>query len=411
MIQPPRGFKDILPPQSYILAEIEKRARDIFSIFNYSEIRLPTLEYYELFVKSTGQTTDIVEKEMYKFEDVSGRLLSLRPEGTPGVIRAYINNSMHLSGKKTKFFYIGNMFRAERPQAARYREFEQIGVEYIGDSTPYSDAELILMLDMLIKSTNVFDYRIEINSIGCDKCRKKYKEKLISHLSSKELCDDCKRRLYRNTLRVLDCKVDRDKFSDIPRIELCDECLQHHSTLKRILDANGINYFENHLLVRGLDYYTKTVFEFKTELLGSQDAIAAGGRYDNLVKSMNGPDVAGAGWALGAERLCMLIEKKGLTLTDKKTKVFIVSQKGFEDKAFEILSILRKNSIISDLAAPLKSMKAQLRSADSNSADYVIIIGEEEVKNNIYSIKNLQNGIQEKKSLDEIINLLKKNGG
>ncbi len=411
MIQSPRGFKDILPPQSDVFTEIEKKAREIFRIFNYSEIRIPTLEHYELFIKSTGDTTDIVEKEMYKFEDASGRILALRPEGTPGVVRAYINNSMHLSGKKTKFFYIGNMFRAERPQAGRFREFEQIGVEYIGDETPYADAELIIMFDMLIKSIGIYDYRIEINSIGCHNCRKKYREKLISYLSSKTLCDDCKKRLERNALRVLDCKIDREKFLDIPKIELCDTCAQHYSTFKKILDENEIKYIENHLLVRGLDYYTKTVFEFKTELLGSQDAIGAGGRYDNLVQSMGGPDLPGAGWAIGVERLVMLIEKKGSSLTNKKAKVFIISQKGLEDKAFKILCLLRKNLIISDLASVLKSMKAQLREANSNSADYVIIVGEDEIKTDLYSIKNLKNGIQEKKNLNQIIKLLKNNGG
>ncbi|MCX7641022.1 MAG: histidine--tRNA ligase [Elusimicrobiales bacterium] len=408
MIQPPRGFKDILPPQSDIFTSIEKIAREIFKIFNYYEIRLPTLEYYELFIKSTGETSDIVQKEMYKFEDSNGRLLALRPEGTPGIVRSYINNSMHISGKKTKFFYIANMFRAERPQAGRYREFEQIGAEYIGDSTPYADAEIIIMLDTILKELKLSDYKIEINSIGCSNCRVKYKKTLIEYLKSKQLCKDCKIRVEKNPLRILDCKIDKENLLDTPKIQLCEECITHHNSLKEILKENNIDFEENHLLVRGLDYYTKTVFEFKTNLLGSQDAIGAGGRYDKLVASMNGPDVAGTGWACGVERIAMLIEKKQIKIIKEIPKIFIVSQPNFENYAFKILNELRKNKIPVDYAGFGKTIKSQFRTSDSNAVDYVIIIGENEIKESYISLKILKESKQIKIKKDELINFFLK---
>lgn len=406
-MQPPRGFKDILPPESEIFSVIENKAREIFKIFNCYEIRIPTIEYHELFIKSSGETTDIVQKEMYKFEDSSGRTLALRPEGTPGVARAFINNSLHLSGRKTKFFYIANMFRAERPQAGRYREFEQIGVEYLNEDTPHSDAELILMFDLLLKTLSIKNYIIEINSIGCDKCRPQYKQKLIEFLSKKDLCNDCKIRLSKNPLRILDCKIDKDKLSDVPKISLCNDCSNHYEKLKKLLTDSKIIFKENHLLVRGLDYYTRTVFEFKTSLLGSQDAIGAGGRYDKLISSMGGPQVSGSGWAAGVERILLLMEKENINILTKKPLVFIVSQNGFEDYAFLIANELRNNGIICDVAPIGRSMKAQFRSADSNNADYVIIIGEEEIKTSVLSIKDLKKSIQNKLTLADIIKLLK----
>ena len=407
MLNPPRGFKDIIPPQSELFTHIENTARDIFKVFNYLEIKTPTLEYKELFIKSTGEGSDIVQKEMYIFSDPSNRVLALRPEGTPGVVRAFINNSMHMWGKKTKFFYIANMFRAERPQAGRYREFEQIGVEYLGEKEPYADAEVIIMLDTFLKKLLLSDYKIEINSLGCRECRSRYKEEIISYLSKKDLCNDCRIRLSKNPLRVLDCKVDRDQFSDIPRMDLCRECLIHYNKLKELLNKSGIEFYENHLLVRGLDYYTRTVFEFKTDLLGSQDAIGAGGRYDNLVSSMGGPDIPGIGWACGVERILMLIEKKGLTPQKREKKVFIIAQPGYEDHAFEITNRIRANSIICDTAPWGRSMKAQFRSADSNNADYAIIIGEDEVKNSYLTIRNLKNSTQIKIEQSRVIDFLK----
>lgn len=400
-----RGFKDILYPNSYIMSIIENTSRDIFGLYNYKEIRIPTVEYYDLFIKSTGQTTDIVEKEMYKFEDQSKRLIALRPEGTPSIIRAYINNNLNLKGESTKFFYIGNMFRAEKPQAGRFREFEQIGAENIGDPTPFADAEVILMLAKIIKELNINSYTIEINSIGCDDCRKKYREILISHLKEIELCNICRDRLNRNPLRVLDCKIDKEKFKNLPKIDLCDECKKHYEKVKDLI-GKELNFNENPFLVRGLDYYTRTVFEFKTNLLGSQDAIAAGGRYDNLVKNMGGPHAPSVGWAMGVERILILMEKEGFKV-DEKSLCFVIAQnENLSPKAFEIVQLLRNNKVKTDFTFNSR-IKSQLRKANSNNAKIAIIIGENEVKENKFTIKNLITGEQYAISFENLIEKIK----
>lgn len=408
MINTVRGFRDILYPESLIFYHIEKTSRKIFEHFNYKEIIIPTVEYQELFVKSTGETTDIVEKEMYVFSDSSNRTLALRPEGTPGIIRVYINHKLNLKGETTKYYYIANMFRAERPQAGRFREFRQIGAEFIGNSSPFADAETIIMLDNIFKFLNLSDnYSVEINSIGCSECRKKYREKLVSYLSRIDLCNQCKLRLNRNPLRILDCKTDREKLKDVPEIELCESCADHYTKLKKILSENNINFTENKLLVRGLDYYTRTVFEFKTRMLGSQDALAAGGRYDNLVKSMGGPDAPSVGWAMGVDRIAILIEKLEVFKPEKKLTFVICADKKYDEKAFEILKILRENGINADFHDFESSVKSQFRHANSNNASYAIIIGEEEVKQSKFTLKNLKNSTQNMFTLEEIIKKLK----
>ncbi len=402
-----RGFKDILPPDSYKMSFVENVAKEVFERFNYKEIRIPTVEYYDLFIKTTGETTDIVEKEMYKFEDQSKRVLALRPEGTPGVARTYINNKLNLKGENTKYFYIGNMFRAERPQAGRYREFEQIGAECIGVSSPYADAEVIIMLDMILKKIGIRSYSIEINSLGCNECRKKYREILINYLKNLYLCDICKTRLERNPLRVIDCKTDRDKFKDVPSIELCNDCRKHYETLKNVLTQSNISFNENPLLVRGLDYYTRTVFEFKTNLLGSQDAIAAGGRYDDLIKNMGGHYAPSVGWAIGCERIILLMDKENIKLVEKDLCFVVCMDEKYSDYAFGVLSKLRENNIRSDFSDFSSSLKSQLRAANSNNARYAIIIGEDEYNSGFLSFKDLKSSSQKKLGVDEIINLLK----
>ena len=405
MYQTLRGFKDILYPQSSLMSRVEDTAKKIFEIYNYKEIRIPTIEYYELFVKSTGETSDIVEKEMFKFEDSSKRIIALRPEGTPSVIRSYINNSLHLRGDSTKFFYIGNMFRAERPQSLRFREFEQIGVENIGDPTPYADAEVILMLDRILKELNIKSYTVEINSIGCNDCRKKYRDVLLSYFKKIKLCDICGKRLERNPLRILDCKTDKEKFKDLPSIKLCSGCNKHYEKLKEIL--SGLVLFkENKLLVRGLDYYTQTVFEFKIETHGSQDAIAAGGRYDNLVRDMGGPDAPSVGWAMGVERVVTLLEKENFTLSEKPLCFIIVQNNDYASYAFKIGVSLRENGIRTDFMFN-GSMKSQFRKANSNNAKVAIIIGEDEVKTKNITLKNLRTGEQFKVEEEKLLTKIK----
>jgi histidyl-tRNA synthetase len=406
-----RGFRDILPPFSELITEIEMASRNIFDLYNYKEIRIPTVEYYQLFLKSTGETTDIVEKEMYKFTDSSNRELAIRPEGTPGVARAYINNNLNLSGKNTKFFYIGNMFRAERPQAGRFREFEQIGLEYINTNSPYSDAETILVLNHILKKLDINSFSIEINSIGCQECRYKYREKLLNYLNSKKdlLCNSCKTRMDRNPLRTLDCKIDKEILNDIPKIDLCDNCLSHHNVLKNILSKANVNFKENKMLVRGLDYYSRTVFEFKTDLLGSQDAIAAGGRYDNLIKNMGGMNAPAVGWAMGVDRVAMLIEKKE-GLKEKKPLVFLVCMnKEIAEYCFMEAQALRDEGISCDFSDFTSSIRSQMRAADNSQAKFAIIIGDDEFKNNFFSLKDLKEKKQIQFKKEELLKYLKEN--
>lgn len=392
MIHSLRGFKDILPPESDLFSKIETAAREIFAIYRYQEIRIPTIEYKELFVKSTGDTTDIVEKEMYTFEDQGKRLLAIRPEGTPGVVRAYIENNQNQSPKNSKFFYIGSMFRAERPQAGRYREFTQIGIENLGNGSPFADAETIIILIKLLEKTGISDYCIEINSMGCNKCRSIYRENLLSYLkaNSAYLCNLCKVRIDRNPLRALDCKTDSKYFAEkAPKISLCSECDRHFSMTQELLKISNITFKLNPHLVRGIDYYTRTVFEVKSSSLGSQDAIAGGGRYDNLVKSMGGPDTPAVGWAMGIDRLVLLL--KNNAVVSSGVEVFVVCADKFSQvEAFKILTELRNSGIKSDFSNFELSLKSQMRSADKAGAKLAIIIGENEVKTSTCTIKFLK---------------------
>ena len=260
-----RGFRDIFEPQAKNFTQLENCAREVFSLYGFSELRLPTVEQKELFVKSTGETTDIVQKEMYAFEDAGHRQLAIRPEGTPGVVRAYLENNFVQQAPVQKFYYIGNMFRAERPQAGRYREFEQIGAEYIGNSAPAADAEVILMLKDIVAKFGAKNYTVKINSLGCDKCRPVYRQALIDFLSKEKdtLCENCQTRLEKNPLRVLDCKIDGPRFQGrVPTMQLCPECQAHFDEVQRLLKGK-INFVVDPMLVRGLDYYSRTVFEFQ----------------------------------------------------------------------------------------------------------------------------------------------------
>ncbi|HOW90537.1 MAG TPA: histidine--tRNA ligase, partial [Elusimicrobiales bacterium] len=305
-----RGFRDILPPESDLFAAVESAARRTFALHGYREIRLPTIEARELFVKSTGDTTDIVEKEMYAFTDQGGREVAVRPEGTPGLVRAYIEHNLSQSGKNAKYFYIGSMFRAERPQAGRYREFTQIGAEYIGNPSPFADAEAIIMLVRLLEQAGLPGLSVEINSLGCAECRGAYRAVLTSFLKgvSGELCEPCRSRIERNPLRALDCKADGPALAGkAPKLSLCAPCAEHFGRTQDLLKSAAVEFRVNTGMVRGLDYYTRTVFEVRTRALGSQDAVAGGGRYDDLVRSMGGPQAPAIGWAMGLDRVAMLL--------------------------------------------------------------------------------------------------------
>ena len=398
MINALRGFRDILPPDSELFASIEAAAREVFGLYGYRELRIPTLEKKELYVKATGDTTDIVEKEMYAFTDGGGREVANRPEGTPGMVRAYIEHNLGQTGRNAKFFYMGSMFRAERPQAGRYREFEQIDAEYIGNAAPAADAETISMLVRLLEKVGVQGCSVEINSLGCSACRTAYRAVLLEYLRgcSARLCEPCRGRIERNPLRALDCKVDGPWLSaEAPRLALCPDCAAHFADTQRLLGAAGVEYKVNPSLVRGLDYYTRTVFEVRTTALGSQDAVAAGGRYDDLVKSMGGPAVPAIGWGLGVDRVAMLLKDK--PAADNAPKAFIIAAaKEAGDKAFALMTALRGAGVSADFSNFTLSLKSQMRSSDKSGAHFALIIGEDELKAGTVSVKDLKQAGEQK---------------
>lgn len=401
-----RGFRDIFGPEAAALTALESSARKVFKLYGVSELRIPTVEQKELFVKATGTTTDIVQKEMYSFEDAGHRLLALRPEGTPGVARAYIENNFAQGSPVQQFFYIGNMFRAERPQAGRYREFEQIGAEFLGNPAPAADAQAILLLKDIMKDFGIKRYSVKINSLGCEKCRPLYRQALIEYLSSSkdDLCDLCKDRLERNPLRVLDCKIDGPKFKEnAPKMSLCAECEEHFSQVKKLLDGK-IEYTVDPCLVRGLDYYTRTVFEFQAGE-SAQNAIAAGGRYDTLIKSMGGADIPAVGWAMGAERTCAAL---GALPDCCGKKVYVVSlEKDCNEYAFNIMQALRDAGIITEGGLFDKNIKGQMKQADKSGASFVVIVGGEEKLRGTAALKDLTSGEQKEYSISELAEAIK----
>ncbi len=396
-----RGFRDVFGADADNLTQLEASARKIFKLYSVAELRIPTVELKELFVKATGDTTDIVQKEMYAFEDAGGRLLALRPEGTPGVARAYIENNFAQTSPVQRFFYIGNMFRAERPQAGRYREFEQIGAEFLGAAAPATDAEAILLLKDIITDFGVKNYSVKINSLGCAKCRPAYRQQLIEFFSAQKdnLCDKCLSRLQKNPLRVLDCKIDGEKFKNsVPKQQLCGACANHFTEVKNLLEGK-INFEADPMLVRGLDYYTGTVFEFLAGA-SAQNAIAGGGRYDTLIKSMGGADAAAIGWAMGAERVCAA---RGQNTAAQDKKVFVVCMDQAGNKmAFNLMQTLRAAGIITEGGLFDKNLKTQMKQADRSRANFAIIIGGDEVKNNTAVLKNLQSGEQKTLPITEV---------
>lgn len=402
-----RGFRDIFEPQSKNFTQLENCAREVFSLYGFSELRLPTVELKELFIKSTGETTDIVQKEMYAFEDAGHRQLAIRPEGTPGVVRAYLENNFVQQAPVQKFYYIGNMFRAERPQAGRYREFEQIGAEYIGNAAPAADAEVILMLKDIVAKFGAKNYTVKINSLGCDKCRPAYRQALIDFLSKEKdtLCENCQTRLEKNPLRVLDCKIDGARFQGrVPTMQLCPECAAHFEEVQRLLKGK-INFVVDPMLVRGLDYYSRTVFEFQAGD-ASQNAIAAGGRYDTLIKNMGGPATPAIGWAMGAERVIL---SRGEVETSKPKSIYFVSMdKTCNETAFNLMQMLRAAGIYTEGGLFDKNIKGQMKQADRCHAAYAVIIGSDEMAAHEVTLKDLKTGDQKRISFEALINEVKK---
>lgn len=409
-IQSIRGFNDILPDQIKRWHHIEERARTIFELYGFSEIRLPVVEFTEVFARSLGTTTDIVEKEMYTFTDRDGSSITLRPEGTAGVVRAYIEHSMYAKSPVTKLYYTGMMFRHERPQKGRYRGFNQIGAELFGSKEPLADAELILMLWRFFEAIGIgSNLRLELSSLGDENCRPAYKQKLVDFFTPKksELCEDCQRRLETNPLRILDCKKERDReiAKEAPSIleSLCSECEEHFGEVKDALESVGVEYVINPRIVRGLDYYTRTVFEITTDELGAQNAVAAGGRYDGLVEELGGSPTPAVGFALGMERIIMLHEKTIPSGFQKEADAFI-AHLGSEARktAFVLAYRLRKNGVFVDMDYENKSLKSQLKRADKLGVKYTIIIGDEELRRGKVKVRDMKQSTEEEMDLENV---------
>jgi histidyl-tRNA synthetase len=395
MIQLIRGFKDILPGEVELWQHIEKTARRLFEDFGFKEIRPPILEYTELFARSIGQDTDIVEKEMYTFPDRKDELITLRPEATASVVRSYIQHKMYATDPVRKFYTIGPMFRRERPQKGRYRQFYQINAEVFGVESPLADAQLIFLLITLFSRLLVADVKAHINSLGCPLCRPRFKEALVDYLSSASgtLCQDCLRRSERNPLRVLDCKVSscRDIMADAPSLLdfLCPECGSHFAMVKDSLERLHIPFVIDKRLVRGLDYYTRTTFEIQTTFLGAQNAVAGGGRYDGLVKALGGPDIPATGFAIGFDRLA---EISGLKKNDFEVspRIFVAAiGEESRKKAFEWTCALVREGIGTEMDFSGKSLKALMKRADKLGAAHVLIVGEKELEDGSVILRNM----------------------
>lgn len=405
-----RGVKDVLPYESFIWEYVIAKAIEIFKRYNYELIIIPTIEEEGLFIRSIGEGTDIVLKEMYNFTDKKGRKIALRPEGTAAVVRAFIESS----GEKTDFYYAGQMFRYDKPQKGRDREFYQIGVESFGINSIYKDFEIIKLAKDVMENIGITSYIIHINNLGSRQIQKNYSETIKDFLKQKKeiLCEDCKNKMERAPLRILDCKNDKcqEQLKGLPEIFdfLDKESIEKYEQFKNLLKDSNIDFIENKKLVRGLDYYTGLVFEFVTDKLGpQQNTILAGGRYDNLVEELGGRETPAIGFAMGIERVCevLKLEKK---LQPEQPYVFIVYDEKFTKNAFNLLFKLRDNGIRTLISFEQKSFKAQMRKANQLNAKYVIILGEEEIKEGMISVKNMADGKQQKIKENEIIEFLKK---
>lgn len=388
-----KGFADILPGEVETWQWVETQARQVFSVYNFAEIRIPILEKTELFSRSIGETTDIVEKEMYTFEDrdaragdnAEGTKLTLRPEGTAGVVRAYVEAELYKIEPVRKLYYLGPMFRRERPQKGRMRQFHQIGAEALGRGDPYIDVEILLLLHDFFQALALAEPSLQINSLGCSDCRPQYRARLLAYLKEREasLCGNCQRRIDRNPLRALDCKeagcihATRDAPSIVDN--LCAACREHFETVQRLLLATDVNFTLNPRMVRGLDYYCRTTFEWTTKLLGSQSAVAAGGRYDGLVQQLGGPPIPGVGFAMGVERLTMLLrlQERGDAVGPAVYFAWIGAKA--RDWAFPVAHRLRRQGVGVEIEADSRSLKSQMRRADKLKARAVVILGDDEL--------------------------------
>lgn len=414
MIQKPKGTKDLLPEESYRWQEVESKVKKVFDSYNFKEIRVPVFEHTELFQRGVGETTDVVQKEMYTFEDKGGRSITLRPEGTAGAIRAYLENGMSSLPSPIKMWYEMAMYRYENVQKGRLREFHQFGIEIIGTPSYLADVETIMVGLDLFKALNIPDIELNINSIGCPKCRKEY-ETVLKEFIGKNLdnyCDTCKSRFNKNPLRILDCKEEKCKSYNVgaPKMidYLCDECKAHFENVKKALEANGINYQIDSNIVRGLDYYTKTVFEFVDKKSGL--TVLGGGRYDGLVEELGGTPTPAVGFGCGIERLMELFDENNSELKDKVPNLYILpmGEMAFL-KADSIARELRSRGLTIEKDIMERSFNSQMKYANKLEAKYLLVLGEEEINTNKAKLKDMISGEEKEITIDvnEIYEIIK----
>ena len=418
MIQIPKGTKDVLPSQVHKWQFVEKTARETAELFAFREIRTPVFEHTELFARGVGDTTDIVTKEMYTFLDKGNRSVTLKPEGTAGVARSFIENGMAGGVLPAKMYYLIPAFRYERPQAGRLREFHQFGVELYGAADPAADAETITLADLFLKKLGLKQVRLELNSIGCKHCRAKYNEALKEyfrpHLA--EMCPDCNARFEKNPMRIIDCKEDgcRRFTAGAPRMldYLCDDCKAHFEEVKALLARAGVAYEINPSIVRGLDYYSRTVFEFVTSAAGAQGTVCGGGRYDSLIEQMGEKPVPAVGFAAGMERLLMVMEAEGAPMPEPSgTVCYLAGMDGASRaKAFELATMLRAKGIACECDLMGRSVKAQFKYADKSGVKFVAVIGGSELEEGAVSLKNMATSSSEKVAFADLADYLSSNG-
>lgn len=407
-----RGFNDILPNDIGKWQFVEKTAQEVFEGFGFSEIRIPILERTELFYRGIGEATDIVEKEMYTFTDKSGNSLTLRPEATASMARAYLEHQLYSFDPVAKLYCIGPMFRYERPQKGRYRQFYQIDAEVFGVENPMVDAEVIVMLIDFLKRVGLERLELQINSLGCRDCRPRYREELKQFLAKKafQLCEDCQRRLQMNPLRIFDCKVEtcQKAISDAPKVSdfICSGCQKHFDKVKEHLEMAELIYILNPRMVRGLDYYTRTAFEVVSYQLGSQNAVTGGGRYDNLFQEIGGLDIPGIGFAIGMERLVSLLPKDRDFIQTPHLFIAALGEEALA-QAYPIINGLHLSGIRAELDYEGKSLKSQMRRADKLKAQYVLILGEDELKRGKAVLRNMKTKSQEEIPIPDLVNILK----
>lgn len=408
LIKAVRGTKDIIGEDALKYNYISDISKQVFESYGCQFIKTPIFEETDLFKRGIGEATDVVEKEMYTFKDRGDRSITLRPENTASVVRSYLENAIYAKEDVSRFYYNGSMFRYERPQAGRQREFNQIGVEVLGEKSPILDAEIIAMGYKLLQKLGITDLEVRINCIGSNASRTEYRKKLLEYFKpmKEELCEDCKKRLERNPLRVLDCKIDHAKMEDAPSIvdSLFEEERAHYEAVKKYLTIFGIPFVEDPGLVRGLDYYSSTVFEIVTNKLGSQGTVLGGGRYDNLLKQLGDKDIPAFGFASGVERIMMLLEE----YPKKSTDVYLAwLGENTLEKAMEITALLRENNIKVSVDYHSKGMKSHMKKADKLNTKYCIILGEDELAKNAVILKNFETREQEEISMENIVRAIK----